>query len=150
MDKVEFRTLISEVSNAIYTTQLVMEKAQTEKFFSYFESKGEDTVSAICKKIELPYSECGKEKKNVINVPTVSLVPHNPMSLENVEVKIKADLCSYENELMVALERPANLEDNSSECEMAKTGQCEVTLVFQKKEPVDGLKETLGMINKCI
>lgn len=150
MEKVELKTLISEVSNAIYGTQLVLEKTQIENFFSYFEPKSNEMLSAISEKIELPYNECGKEKKAVIQVPTVSLVSHNPIALESVEVRIKADLCSYENGLMVSLERNSISDDNSQEQDATKAGQCEVTLVFQNKEPVEGLRETLGMINKCI
>lgn len=103
MDKVGLKTLISEVSNAICGIQIVMDKMQMENFFSYFESKENGVLSAISRRIELPYNECGKEKKTEIQVPIVSLMSHNPIALESVEVKIKADLCSYNNELMVSM-----------------------------------------------
>lgn len=146
MNKIDINTLIAEVSNAVQGTQNALKRASIHEFMSYFREENDGKFTVHREKILLSYNECGEEKQSMIYVPTVSLVPHNPISLEKVEVTVKTNCCAYDEGLIMDLGTGMTEEKDVQE----EGNPCEIKLVFQNKEVPEGMKEALEMINRCI
>ncbi len=91
----------------------------------------------------------------VSEIPLLSLVPHNQVSLKQVSVKMKVSLYTDDtNEIVADMNVPARNAPSSSEHageEGAAASQMhEVELVYQVSEKPEGLSRVVDNITKTI
>lgn len=150
MEKIEFQTLIAEVTRAVQITQHMMEKTQTANFLNYFEDTG-SVLEPVTKEIRVTYYEGDSPKEGKFFVPVAALVPHNGLVMEQVDVTVRASLTTIEDKLMAELSPAGKQEESQSEDKISESSnQCEIKLSFRNKDASDGMREVVNMLNKTI
>lgn len=149
MSRIGLKSMITELAQAVQYTQLMMKKANLDSFWDYFKEQ-DMGMDVITKDIFMQYSENGEIKCSKLMVPVACLVCHNELTLDKVEVTIKANITA-ENEGIQAELGPYGRQDTGENGEKGNDGsQCEIKLQFDNKEPSEGIREVINMLNKMI
>lgn len=153
--------LIESIGKAVSEAQLDMEKKSLCQFFEYFEERrgGEEDADnvelrPITAKILMPRSD-DITKTIDVEVPLLSLVHHNQVSLDKVSVKMKVNLYMDDNnEIRADMNMPvsgrtASANDTGEEtADQARTH--EIELVYQVSDKSEGLSRVVQNITKTI
>lgn len=153
--------LIESIGKAVSDAQQNMEKQSLYSFFDYFdeaaENSNEDSMQ-LCPKtarVALPSSNDITET-TAVEIPLLSLVHHNQVSLDQVSVKMK--ICLYLDEhsdIKVDMNAPimnsALSSDNSEERRQSDQLQVhEMELVYRVSDKSEGLSRVVQDITKTI
>lgn len=146
---INFKTMLSSISKAILETQYAMEKEAVHNFLSFFEEQN-NALKPLSRDIETSVSESGERKLCTITAPLVTLVPHKGMEIQKAEITIKSNLIAREKDVFLI---PTDLRGEDNDQENAgekKEEHCEIKLVFQSTDPVDGTQEIINLLHKSI
>ncbi len=160
--KLGMNELIESIGKAVSEAQQNVELHSLYRFFNYFEEEPEndgrdDGGQVLCPKtakMAVPKSD-DMNGTVVSEIPLLSLVPHNQVSLKQVSVKMKVSLYTDDtNEIVADMNVPARNAPSSSEHageEGAAASQMhEVELVYQVSEKPEGLSRVVDNITKTI
>ncbi|MBQ2883874.1 MAG: DUF2589 domain-containing protein [Alphaproteobacteria bacterium] len=149
MEKVDFESLIVGVTQALQNTQDMLEKQALNGFLQYFDNDN-GQLSAKAKDIVVQYSDKGEQKVGKINVPLATLVPHNNLIMESVEVKIHTSLTVENDKLHAEVGQGENGIWRPKKGKFKEKGNCDINIVFRNKEPMSGKKEIVTMLEKTL
>lgn len=150
MEKIEFQTLIAEVAKAVHMTQYMMEQTQTANFLKYFEDTN-GVLAPVTKEIRVTYYEGDIPKEGKFFVPVATLVPHNGLVMEQVDVTVRANLITKDDNLMADLSPAGKQDETQADDKLSDAGsQCEIKMSFRNKDASDGMREVVSMLNKTI
>ncbi len=161
--KLGINELIESIGKAVSEAQQNIELHSLYRFFNYFEEEAEDgerdeggqVLSPKTAKMAVPKSD-DITGTVVTEIPLLSLVPHNQVSLQQVSVKMK--VCLYTDdtdEIMADMNVPARNVSASPDaagevCSGATTQMHEVELVYNVSEKSEGLSRVVENITKTI
>lgn len=143
-EPVEFSAIIRGIQQAISSAQDILQAQQIDNIRGFFDSDGR------------PLSQKVKFGGKEVEVPLMALVPHNAVSMEEVEIKFKTKVGAVSTDSVSdafvggAPLSSANLHMQMDGIATGDGDVMEVTIRFKAKETPEGVARIMDEYNKNI
>lgn len=124
MESKELEQLITGISLSLLESQRRLHEKSLKQYLSYFE-KDEDSSDLKTRDVTLPLLN-GKN----VNVPIISLLNHNHLSIKEIQVNINFNFNIKESSIELSNLKTKKNKDELSESE---TEQCSISITYHEK-----------------